>query len=198
MYPCLGKGYPDVSGIINGVIPVQDGDLGIIAQPIDFIGINYYFETPVAYDESGPMKFAGRNPWQECSSLGWPSTPAGLERQLLWIAEISKGAFGKTEIPIYITENGCACDDMVTADGRIHDTDRIRYLQNHLAVCADLIKKGVPLRGYYVWSLMDNFEWAFGYTKRFGIIHIDFKTLKRTLKDSAFFLRDVIAGYGEW
>jgi beta-glucosidase len=198
IFPCLGKGYPQII-TSNPVykIPVKDGDLEIIAQPFDFIGINYYFESPMAFDENSQIKSESRPSWQETTHMGWPITPAGLERQLLWIAEISKGAFGKSEIPIYITENGCAYEDVVSADGRIHDKERIKYLQQHLAVCADVIKKGVPLKGYYVWSLLDNFEWAYGYTKRFGVIHVDFMTLKRTPKDSAYFLRDTIAGYGD-
>lgn len=198
MFPCLGKGYPEAVKAAGSGIPVKDGDLEIIAQPIDFIGVNYYFETPAAADEGSQFKFTMKPSWQETTAMGWPLTPGGLERQLLWIAGISKGAFGKAEIPIYITENGSACEDSVTADGRVHDRERINYLQRHLAVCADVIKKGVPLKGYYVWSLLDNFEWAYGYTKRFGIIHVDFNTLKRTPKDSAYFFRDTIAGFGEW
>jgi len=198
MFPCLGKGYPSLLKQAGYVFPIQEGDLEIIAQPIDFIGVNYYDESAVENDDKGLLKFAPKPSWQDTTAMGWCYTPGGLERQLLWITEISKGAFGKKEIPIYITENGCACDDLVAPDGRVHDKDRIKYLQQHLQVCADVIKKGVPLKGYYVWSLLDNFEWAWGYTKRFGIIHIDFKTLKRTPKDSAFFLRDTIAGYGEW
>ncbi|MCL2186067.1 MAG: GH1 family beta-glucosidase [Treponema sp.] len=198
MFPCLGKGYPVLAKEAGYKMPIQEGDLELIAQPIDFIGVNYYNEAPEAYDEKAPHKYTEKPSWQEVSFMKWPYTPGGLERQLLWITEISKGAFGKKEIPIYITENGCACDDIVAPDGRVHDRNRINYLQQHLEVCADVIKKGVPLKGYYVWSLLDNFEWSWGYTKRFGIIHIDFKTLKRTPKDSAYFMRDTIAGYGEW
>ncbi|MDR0503871.1 MAG: beta-glucosidase [Treponema sp.] len=196
--PCLGKGYPEIVKTAGFGLPVKDGDLEIIAQPVDFIGVNYYFEDVAAADEKAELKFSFKPSWQETSVMGWHFTPGGLERQILWIAEISKGAFGKKEIPIYITENGCACDDTVTAAGRVHDTQRIDYLKKHLAVCADVIKKGVPLKGYYVWSLLDNFEWAFGYSKRFGIIHVDFRTQKRTIKDSGYFLRDTIAGFGEW
>jgi len=199
MFPCLGKGYPEaVKNKFPDAIPLESGDLDIIAQPIDFIGVNFYFETPAAFDENAQYRHSSKPSWQDTTCLKWHITPGGLERQLLWITEISKGAFGKPEIPIYITENGSAHDDVVTPDGRVHDKERIEYLRQHLAVCADVIKKGVPLKGYYVWSLLDNFEWAFGYTKRFGIIHVDFKTLKRTPKDSAYFLRDTIAGYGEW
>jgi len=198
MFPCLGKGYPELVKASGAKIPVKDGDLELIAQPIEFIGVNFYSESPAAADESAVFKYTMKPFWNDTTGMGWPITPGGMERQLLWIAEISKGAFGKAEIPIYITENGCAYDDIVTADGRVHDKERIKYLQQHLAACADAIKKGVPLKGYYVWSLLDNFEWSFGYTKRFGIIHVDFKTLKRTPKDSAYFLRDTIAGFGEW
>jgi beta-glucosidase len=203
MFPCLGKGYPDFfTGELNCKFLIKDGDMETIAQPIDFIGVNFYSEYPkaapgTAEEDNSPVKSVSKPFWQSTTFMGWPVTPAGLERQLLWIAEISKGAFGKAEIPIYITENGCAYDDVVSADGRIHDKERIEYLRLHLAACANVIKKGVPLKGYYVWSLLDNFEWAFGYTKRFGIIHVDFKTLKRTPKDSAYFLRDTIAGYGD-
>jgi len=198
MFPCLGKGYPKLlAQETNYTIPIKDGDIEIIAQPIDFIGVNYYHEFPIAADENAPFKFSIKPFWQETTAMGWSITPGGFERQLEWIAEISKGAFGKAEIPIYITENGCAYDDTVTADGRIHDRERIKYLYQHLAACANVIKKGVPLKGYYVWSLLDNFEWSFGYTRRFGIIHVDFKTMKRTPKDSAYFFRDTIAGYGE-
>ncbi|MCL2801277.1 MAG: GH1 family beta-glucosidase [Treponema sp.] len=198
IFPCLGKGYPEhITKNFPDVIPLKEGDLEIIAQPIDFIGVNFYTESPEAADEKAPYKYTSKPSWQDTTAMGWPITPAGLERQLLWLTEISKGAFGKAEIPLYITENGCACDDIVTPAGRIHDKERIKYLQKHLAVCADVIKKGVPLKGYYVWSLLDNFEWAYGYAKRFGIIHVDFKTLKRTPKDSAYFLRDTIAGFAD-
>ena len=197
MFPCLGKGYPEIVKTVNYNFPVKDGDMELIAQPIDFIGINYYSESPVIEDKNAPQKYTILPFWQQPTAMNWPYTPLGLERQLLWVTEISKGTFGKKEIPIYITENGCACDDVII-ENRVHDKERVAYLQQHLEICANVIKQGVPLKGYYVWSLLDNFEWAYGYTRRFGITHIDFKTLKRTLKDSAFFLRDVIAGYGEW
>ncbi|MDR2924334.1 MAG: beta-glucosidase [Treponema sp.] len=199
MFPCLGKGYPEtVTKELKCVFPVKDGDMETIAQPIDFIGVNYYSEHPVAADKKAQFKNSGRPSWQDCSDMPWPVVPGGLERQLLWIAEISKGAFGKDEIPIYITENGYARKDEIENDGRIHDRERIEYLKQHLAAAAGLIAKGVPLKGYYIWSLMDNFEWLWGYTKRFGIVHVDYFTLKRTPKDSAYFMRDVIAGFGEW
>jgi len=199
VFPALGKGYPElVTKELNLALPIKDGDLQTIAQPIDFIGVNYYFENPVAADKTVPHKYSTKPFWQDTTAMGWPIVPCGLERQLEWITAVSKGAFGKAQIPIYITENGCAYEDEVTADDRIHDKKRIEYLQQHLAACANAMKKGVPLKGYYVWSLMDNFEWAYGYSKRFGVIHVDFQTQKRTFKDSAYFFRDVIAGFGEW
>jgi beta-glucosidase len=199
MFPCLGKGYPEiVTKDFNCVFPVINGDMETIAQPIDFIGVNYYFENPVAADEKAQFKYSGKPSWQNTTDMGWPIVCGGLERLLLWIAEISKGAFGKCGIPIYITENGCACNDEIGKDGRVHDRERIEYIKQHLSVAADLVKKGLPLKGYYMWSFMDNFEWLWGYTKRFGIVHIDYFTQKRTPKDSAYFMRDVIAGFGEW
>ena len=201
MFPCLGKGYPDLavkSLPAQFSLPVEKGDLETIAQPIDFIGVNYYSENPVAADDKAPFGYSQRPFWQEKTDMGWPLTPGGLERQLKWIAEVSAGAFGKANLPIFITENGCAYKDEVGADGRVHDVERIEYFKQHLAVCADLIKSGLDLRGYYAWSMLDNFEWAFGYAKRFGIIHVDYATQKRTPKDSAYFLRDTIAGFGEW
>ena len=199
IFPCLGKGYPEpVAKDLKCSFPIQPGDLEDIAQPIDFIGVNYYFENPVSADRKAPFKFTAKPFWQDISDMGWPQVPGGLERQLKWIADISKGAFGKKDIPIYITENGYARRDEVEPDGKIHDRERIEYLKQHLAVCANLIKDGVNIKGYYAWSFLDNFEWAYGYTKRFGIVHVDYSTLKRTLKDSAYFFRDVIAGFGEW
>jgi len=199
MFPCLGKGYPElVTKELKLVFPVKNGDMETIAQPIDFIGFNYYSENPVAADAKAQYKYSIRPSWQNCSDMPWPTVPGGLERMLVWIAEISKGAFGKNEIPIYITENGYARKDEIENDGRVHDRERIEYIKQHLSVAADLVKKGIPLKGYYMWSFMDNFEWLWGYTKRFGIVHIDYFTQKRTPKDSAYFMRDVIAGFGEW
>jgi len=199
IFPCLGKDYPEiVTKDFKCSFPVKKGDMELIAQPIDFIGVNYYSEYPVAADKKAQFKYSGRPTWQDCSDMPWPIVPGGLERLLVWLVEISKGAFGKDEIPIYITENGFARKDEVEHDGRVHDRERIRYLQQHLSIAADVIKKGLPLKGYFIWSFMDNFEWLWGYTKRFGIVHVDYFNQKRTPKDSAYFLRDVITGYGEW
>ena len=199
IFPCLGKGYPDlVTKNLKCSFPVKSGDMENIKQPLDFIGINYYNESPVSADRKARFKFCTKPFWQDTSDMGWPLVPGGLERQLKWIAGVSEGAFGKTSIPIYITENGYARRDELDVDGRIHDRERIEYLRQHLAVIADLIKAGLDIKAYYAWSFLDNFEWAYGYTKRFGIVHVDYFTQKRTPKDSAYFFRDLIAGYGEW
>jgi beta-glucosidase len=192
IYPVLGKGYPElVTKKLGLVIPVKDGDLETIAQKIDFIGVNYYSESPVAFEKKEPFKYGTKPSWQDTSDMGWPIVPEGLARQLRWLGSISGG------LPLYITENGYARQDEVEKDGRVHDRERIAYLKQHLAVCSELIKAGVNLKGYYAWSFMDNFEWAWGYSKRFGIVHVDYITQKRTPKDSAYFFRDLIAGYGE-
>lgn len=192
MLPILGKGYPEiVTKDLGFKFPIEAGDMEIISEKIDFIGVNYYNESAVAADPKAPFGYAPKPVWQDTSDMGWPTVPYGLERLLKWIAGLSK-------LPIYITENGYARKDEVEGDGRIHDRERIHYVRKHLAVCADLVKQGLNLKGYYAWSFADNFEWAFGYSKRFGIVHVDFTTQKRTPKDSAYFFRDAIAGYGEW
>jgi beta-glucosidase len=122
--------------------------------------------------------------------MGWPIDPTGLHETLVRITR----DYGP--IPIYITENGAAFPDRVTADGRVHDPDRVDYLRRHLAAAHRALADGVDLRGYFAWSLLDNFEWAFGYGKRFGLIHVDFATQARTLKDSAHWYRAVIAANG--
>lgn len=191
--PVLGFGYPTIVTQDLGVeFPIQDGDMDIIAQKIDFIGVNYYNENPVSWNDEAPMKYRTEPTWQETTDMNWPIVPYGLRRQLLWLHEISDG------LPMYITENGCACPDEVSADGRVHDPQRIKYLAKHFEICRDLIDEGIPLKGYFIWSFLDNYEWSWGYSKRFGITYVDYKTLKRIPKDSAYFVRDVIAGFGEY
>jgi beta-glucosidase len=118
--------------------------------------------------------------------MGWPIVPSGLTDLLTRIHD------GYPELPVVITENGAAFADTVSEDAAVHDEDRIAYLRTHLAAVHEAIQRGVDVRGYYVWSLLDNFEWAFGYTKRFGIVHVDYDTLERTPKDSARWYADVI------
>ncbi|MDR0374927.1 MAG: beta-glucosidase [Treponema sp.] len=193
LFPLIGKEYPEIVLQAGWKFPVEPGDLAAIAEKMDFIGLNYYFENAVAWDENSPGKYSTVPFWQKRTDMGWPVVPQGLYRQIKFVSEATGG-----NLPIYITENGYANPDSVDEDGRVHDEKRIEYLKKHLSVCSTLIKEGVKLKGYFVWSFLDNFEWAWGYSKRFGILHVDYKTQKRTLKDSAYFFRDVMAGFGEW
>jgi len=193
VHPVFGKGYPEICTKKLGFnFPVEAGDLDIIQSPIDFVGMNYYREDPAVYDAASPFLAKTVESWQDTSDMGWYITPAGLMRQLHWMRELSAG------LPLYITENGYANNDVVSGDGRVHDKPRIEYLQKHFEVCAQAIKEGINLKGYFAWSFMDNYEWAEGYTKRFGIVYVDYATQQRIPKDSAYFFRDVMAGYVEW
>ena len=118
--------------------------------------------------------------------MGWESYPAGLFELLRRLQQ----EYGNP--PVYITENGAAFDDVVTADGRIHDEERRAYLEQHLAVVAAAVSAGADVRGYFVWSLLDNFEWTYGYDKRFGIVHVDYASQQRIIKDSGYWYADFI------
>jgi beta-glucosidase len=120
--------------------------------------------------------------------MGWPIVASGLTDLLLRVQR-------DTGLPLRVTENGMAARD-VLVDGAVHDTDRIGYLRDHLAAVHEAIEHGADVRGYYVWTLLDNFEWAWGLSKRFGLVHVDFATGERRLKDSAHWYRDVIAANG--
>ncbi len=189
--PLLGKGYPQrfIEAHELAETPLADGDLEIIAGEIDFLGVNYYHEWAVAYDESQPERYRFVPQYQETTEMGWPITPKGLHRHLQWLHEHTGG------MPLYITENGCAMPDELSEDGtRVHDRGRVDFLKSYLSASADAIRDGVNLRGYFLWSFIDNFEWAYGYTKRFGIVYCDYVDGRRVPKDSFYFYRDVIAG----
>jgi len=192
--PLYGRGYPELFLQLFGAdLPLQEGDLDIIGQGLDFLGVNYYFEQvvkAVPADEQNPYGWALAETWHEKTAMDWDIVPEGMLRLLRYIA----GDWPVSEL--YVTENGAAFDDMPNTRGVVHDMDRIRYLQSHLRACRDAIAEGIPLKGYFVWSLLDNFEWAYGYRKRFGIVRIDPDTLNRIPKKSFYYYRDVIAGYG--
>jgi beta-glucosidase len=122
--------------------------------------------------------------------MGWGIDPRGLRELLLRMSR------EHPDLPLYVTENGAAYPDVVGADGAVHDDDRIAYLQQHLAAVHEAIEEGADVRGYYLWSLLDNFEWAHGYSKRFGIVHVDYATQRRTVKDSARWYAEVIRRNG--
>ncbi len=189
--PLLGKGYPErhLAAHPDVELPVENGDMELIAGKIDFLGINYYNEQVVKFDPEAAEQFTSVPSFYPETAMEWPIVPEGLYRQLHWVAAQTNG------LPLYVTENGCACDDVMTRDGsRVHDPDRIDYLRKHFRVLARAIEDGVPLKGYYLWSLIDNFEWSFGYTRRFGIIFCDYADQRRVPKDSYYYYREVIAG----
>ncbi|GAA1642940.1 GH1 family beta-glucosidase [Catellatospora bangladeshensis] len=178
---------------------VRDGDLAVIAAPLDALGVNYYapdlvsaapspVEEPSPYPASQGVAFH-QTPGPR-TEMGWTVDPTGLREVLLRLHATYP------ELPLYVTENGAAYDDAVDADGRVRDGDRIAYLRDHMAAAHEAMRAGADLRGYFVWSLLDNFEWALGYGKRFGLIRVDYDTQRRTLKDSALWYRDVIRSGG--
>lgn len=193
--PVFGKGYPQrFIQEERVVLPISPGDLELISAPLDFIGVNYYAEYPVSWDESLPGNVRVEPSWQDTTDMDWPIVPDGFYRILQWITEESGG-----RLPIYVTENGCAAKDApeIGPNGvrRVRDKTRIEYLRSHLRACSRAIADGVPLAGYFVWSLIDNFEWAYGYSKRFGIVYCDYQNLERIPKDSYYYYRDAIAGF---
>ena len=174
---------------------VRDGDHDDIATPIDWLGINYYNPIFVgAGDGTSPEPGADAvaidppgSPSLPTTAMGWPIDASGLAE----IVDRIAADYGP--IPLYITENGAAFDDEVGPDSQVADDDRVDYLTSHLQAVADLLAAGVDLRGYFVWSLLDNFEWAEGYRRRFGIVRVDYDTQQRTPKASARFYRDLLA-----
>ena len=190
--PVLHGSYPKaLPNTAEWQFPIVGDDMEIIQQPIDFIGVNYYHETVVKASASDPRGYETVQQWEERTSQNWPINPRGLLRILRWIDNESH------HLPLYITENGCAVDDVISEDQRVHDHKRIEYLSRHMSVCAEALEEGIPLKGFYVWSFIDNFEWAWGYEKRFGIVYCNYKNQQRIIKDSGYFLRDTIAGYCE-
>jgi beta-glucosidase len=166
-------------------------DLPIISVPIDFLGVNYYTRQIVRHDPNELWEVGRvRNDEALYTEMGWEVYPQGLYDLLMRVSEDYE------QPPIYITENGCAFKDEVDPDGKIRDPLRIDYLCSHFQQAYQAIQDGVDLEGYFVWSLLDNFEWAFGYSKRFGIIYVDYETLERTPKESARWYHGVIDEHG--
>jgi beta-glucosidase len=168
-------------------VPIQDGDLDTIHQTIDFLGINYYTGHVARYKENEGLfdrEFVEMG--YERTDIGWPVYPEGFYKVLTYITN----RYGN--VPIYITENG-SCYNDEPVDGRVRDDCRTKYLKQHLTTLSRSIESGVNIKGYLTWSLMDNFEWAEGYSKRFGIVHVDYRTQKRTKKDSFYWYKQTIA-----
>ncbi|MCU0495430.1 MAG: GH1 family beta-glucosidase [Chloroflexaceae bacterium] len=166
---------------------VAPGDMELIGQPMDFLGINTYTRVVNAANWRDLLAGAQQvTPQEPTTAMGWEIYPPSIYESVMKVR-----SYG--DIPLYITENGIALHDEKGNDGRVADGARIAYMQSHLAELHRAMAEGADVRGYYVWSLLDNFEWELGYDKRFGLIHVDFATQKRTLKDSAYWYRDLIA-----
>jgi beta-glucosidase len=178
--PILGRPYPQrhLEAYPEVAMPIEAGDMETIAEAIDFLGLNYYWEDAVAADYQQPEGYRLVPQYQDRTTMDWPITPEGFYRHLHWVAAETGN------LPLYITENGAACPD----------PQRIAYLRSHFDVCRRAIADGLPLKGYYLWSFIDNFEWAFGFEQRFGIVYCDYVNQRRVPKDSFYFYRDVISG----
>jgi beta-glucosidase len=204
--PVLSGRYPEHA--LPSLLPpdalIEDGDMGTIAAPLDFLGVNYYQPVHLrpgdpdnlGRDEEAPparvdgvVKYRPDGVYRPNSAartaMDWLVDPEGLYELLL---RLSKDAPG---LPLYVTENGCAAEDYVNPEGAVNDVERVRFLHLHLDAAARAIRDGANLAGYYVWSLLDNFEWAWGYQKRFGIVFVDFGTQRRIPKASSAFYADV-------
>ena len=183
MKEIFGEAWPDWSG----------DDMRQIRQPIDFVGVNYYTRKVERFHpDMLPLRTKHvPQPEHTQTETHWEVFPEALTKVLLWVTE----RYGKP--PIYITENGAAFYDPPQAvDGRVDDPLRVEYYRQHLRAAHDAIRQGVDLRGYYAWSLLDNYEWSLGYSKRFGIVHVDYSTQQRTIKSSGRYYASVIASKG--
>ncbi len=198
--PVCGRGYPEdmvadyraAGHLPAGPLPwLVDGDLEAIAAPLDFLGVNYYNRAILRGAEAGNQpRTVPEPPPERCTDMGWEVWPEALTDLLVRLDRDTGG------LPLVITENGCAYGDGPGEDGRVRDTRRVAYLDGHLRACHAALAQGVPLVGYFAWSLLDNFEWAWGYEKRFGLIWVDFETQQRVPKDSARWYAAVIARSG--
>lgn len=190
--PMLRGGYPDDLYELyrDHGLPelVLDGDEATIASPTDFVGVNHYQQIVVRADPDDAHLGARSMPAEPAStSLGWSVKPESLRKVL---ARLSREY---TDLPLYVTENGACFEDYVDPSGQVLDTERIAYLHDYLTAAGEAICEGVNLQGYFVWSLLDNFEWAEGYRKRFGLVYVDYLTQTRVPKASVAWYRDVIA-----
>jgi beta-glucosidase len=194
--PVLSGAYPvdaaRVWGSLTDFSFLREDDLETIAAPLDFLGVNYYYRAHVA---AAAIPSGDRSAFEigvtpalpsgvERTQMGWPVEPAGLHATLTGLAS----RFPDLP-PIYITENGCAYPDAVAEDGTVDDSARIAFIQSHVDAMRQAADDGVDIRGYFYWSLMDNFEWARGYARRFGLVHVDYATQVRTPKSSYHWLR---------
>jgi beta-glucosidase len=193
--PIFRGSYPENFFVDMGLQapPIQDGDLKIISTPIDFLGVNNYFRQLVTGQAQQPVADATASvapiPGACYTEMAWEVYPQGLRDLLLRLHRDYQPA------ALYVTENGAAFRDELSSDSAVHDPRRVAYLQGYISAVAEAVEGGVPLKGYFVWSLMDNYEWALGYSKRFGIVYVDYQTQQRVLKDSAHWYVDLLKEY---
>lgn len=187
----LGRYPEDGLNLFADCLPeIRQSDLQTIHQPLDFYGVNIYHGDVVRASDGGGTEQQPATPGCARTTMGWPVSPQAL----YWGP---KFLYERYRLPIAITENGMANPDWVQDDGRVQDPQRIDFLSRYLRELHKAVADGVSVDAYFQWSVMDNFEWAFGFSKRFGLIHIDYKTQRRTLKDSAYWYRNVIQTNGD-
>lgn len=209
--PMLRGEYPedllaDTAHLVDWSKLVQDGDLAAISRPVDVLGVNYYTPTLVSMPEKGESGSGNdvhgasdHSPWpgsehvafhlaegKARTAMNWSIDPNGLYSLLMDVTRDHPG------LPLMVTENGAAFDDYVSPEGRVEDPERIAYLHGHLDAIQRAVADGADVRGYFLWSLMDNFEWAYGYSKRFGTVYVDYASQRRIPKSSAHWYSDVI------
>ncbi|MDF3302056.1 GH1 family beta-glucosidase [Streptomyces tropicalis] len=192
--PVHGRGFPaDMREVYGVELPERAGDAETIAAPLDWLGLNYYFPATVADDPTGlaPRARSVRRPGVPRTGMGWEIDASGIETLLMRLTE----EYGAQRI--HVTENGSSFPDTVRPDGTVDDPERRDYLERHLAACASAARRGAPLHGYFAWSLLDNFEWAYGYDKRFGLVHVDYPTQTRTIKASGHRYAEIVRAHGE-
>ena len=164
--------------------------MDLIAQPTDYLGLNYYNTDVVSYDPFGGLNKARLTPFSAPgwgrTQMNWGIDPDGIKRELIYVKE----NYGSPKM--YITENGCAMPDLPDEKGFVSDWDRINYLRAHIHKVHEAIEAGVDVRGYFTWSIFDNFEWERGYGPRFGLVRVNYETMERTPKQSAYWFRDLI------
>ncbi|MGV9963435.1 glycoside hydrolase family 1 protein, partial [Streptomyces olivaceus] len=208
--PVLDGAYPedliaDTSHLVDWGELVKDGDLAEISRPIDVLGVNYYSPTVVSQPAAGAGTTSNdghgasdHSPWtgsddvafhlanDDLTAMNWAIDANGLHALLTGLAK------SHPDLPLMVTENGAAFDDYVSPEGRVNDPQRIAYLRSHLDAVRRAVADGADVRGYFLWSLLDNFEWSYGYSKRFGAVYVDYATQRRIPKDSAHWYADVI------
>jgi beta-glucosidase len=169
-------------------VPIEGGDMQTIAERCDFVGVNYYFRMRVVADEKVATLGFRQVPVEGAAvtAMDWEIHPNGLRDALIRVAE----EYGAPAL--YVTESGAAFDDEPDAGGFVHDPQRAEYLSRHIEATIEAVESGAPVRGYYCWSLLDNFEWAYGYGPRFGLSYVDYATQRRAVKHSGMRFREII------